>query len=163
MSKKVQQNTPMIQIRSVKQYFNDFIVEGLKNNKSISESDVLMIKRQILDAFRKEIFEQIAFRIGPEAATMKKDDLAKLDTVNNILVNSFRKWKRLCIICSEHGLGNLFQLEDLRRVLDEQEDDPQEIIYGEDPGEDVTDKLDEEPVYLYGPISVEEDNEEKDD
>lgn len=138
----------MVQIRSVKQYFNDFLVEGLKNNKNISESDVLMIKRQILDAFRKEIFGQIVFKLGREISDMSMDDLANLEPVQNILKNSFRKWRRLCIICSEHGLGNLFLLEDLKRVLEEQEDDPQEIVYGEDPGEDVTDQLDEVPVYL---------------
>ena len=143
----------MVQIRSVKQYFNDFLVEGLKNNKNITQSDIIMIKNQMLDAFRKEIFELIVFKIRPKAASMKRDDLAALDTVQNILKNSFRKWKRLCIICSEHGMGGLFNLEDLRKVLDETEDDPQEVVYP-DQEEDVTDRISEilpegeEPVYL---------------
>jgi hypothetical protein len=86
---------------------------------------------------------------------MDKNDLATLEPVNNILKNSFRKWRRLCILCTEYGLGQIFNLEDLRKVLDDEvEDDPQEIVYGEDKGEDVTDKMDavlpegEEPVYL---------------
>lgn len=144
-----------IQIRSVKQYFNDFIVEGLKHNEHPSTSDIVMIKQQILDAFRKEIFEQIADKIGPEAKDMDKNDLATLEPVNNILKNSFRKWRRLCILCTEYGLGQIFNLEDLRKVLDDEvEDDPQEIVYGEDKGEDVTDKMNEvlpegeKPVYL---------------
>ena len=144
-----------IQIRSVKQYFNDFIVEGLKHNEHPTTSDIVMIKQQILDAFRKEIFEQIADKIGPEAKDMDKNDLATLEPVNNILKNSFRKWRRLCILCTEYGLGQIFNLEDLRKVLDDEvEDDPQEIVYGEDKGEDVTDKMDEvlpegeAPVYL---------------
>lgn len=139
----------MVQIRSVKQYFNDFIVKGLKDNPNIQEVDLIRVKQQILDAFRREIFGQIAFKLGPEAASMSRDDLAKIDTVNNILVQEFRKWKRFCIICSEHGLGNFFQLEDLRRVLEEEEDDPEEVVtVPEDEGEDVTDQLDEPPVYL---------------
>ena len=144
----------MVQIRSVKQYFNDFLVGGLKNNPNPSTSDILMIKQQILDAFRKEIFEQIAFKIGKEITDMNRDDLANMEPVQNILKNSFRKWRRMCMVCSEHGLGNLFQLEDLRRVLDEKEDDPKEIVYGEDAGEDVTDHINdvlpdgEKPVYL---------------
>lgn len=144
----------MVQIRSVKQYFNDFLVGGLKNNPNPSASDILMIKQQMLDAFRKEIFEQIAFKIGKEITDMNRDDLANLEPVQNILKNSFRKWRRMCMVCSEHGLGNLFQLEDLRRVLDEKEDDPKEIVYGEDAGEDVTDRINdvlpdgEKPVYL---------------
>lgn len=143
-----------IQIRSVKQYFNDFLVEGLKKRKNVTQSDVLMIKHQMLDAFRKEIFEQITDKIGVEAQNMSRDDLAVMEPVQNILKNSFRKWRRLCILCSEHGLGGLFNLEDLRQVLDDDEKDPHEIIYGEDPGEDVTDKIaevlpnGEAPVYL---------------
>lgn len=143
-----------IQIRSVKQYFNDFLVEGLKKRKNVTQSDVLMIKHQMLDAFRKEIFEQITDKIGIEAQNMSRDDLAVMEPVQNILKNSFRKWRRLCILCSEHGLGGLFNLEDLRQVLDDDEKDPHEIIYGEDPGEDVTDKIaevlpdGEAPVYL---------------
>ena len=142
----------MIQIRSVKQYFNDFIVEGLKGISKPQASDLVPIKKQILDAFKKEIYGQIVFKLGDKAKTMSKDDLAKLDTVNNILVQSFRKWRRLCILCGEYGLGSFFQLEDLRSVLDpedEIEPDPEDIVeIPEDPGEDVTEQLDEEPVYL---------------
>lgn len=148
----------MVQIRSVKQYFNDFIVEGLKGLKNIKERDLIDIKAQVLDAFRREIFGQIIFKIGPEAASMSKDDLAKIDTVNNILVQEFRKWKRLCILCSEHGLGNFFQLEDLRQILEEDEPDPEEVVVlPEDKGEDVTDQLTEKPVYL-SPASTSSNN-----
>ena len=140
----------MVQIRSVKQYFQDFIVEPLKDKKSIQEINLIPIKQQMLDAFRKEIFGQIVFKLGPEAATMSRDDLAKLDMVNNILVQSARKWRRICILCSEAGLGNYFQLEDLRKALeDEEEDDPEEVItIPSDEGVDVTDDLEETPVYL---------------
>lgn len=139
----------MVQIRSVKQYFQDFIVEPLKDKKSIQEIDLIPIKKQMLDAFRKEIFGQIVFKLGPEAATMSRDDLAKLDMVNNILVQSARKWRRICILCSEAGLGNFFQLEDLRKTLEEEEDDPEEVItIPSDEGVDVTDELEETPVYL---------------
>ena len=139
----------MIQIRSVKQYFNDFLVEGLKHNEHPTSADILMIKQQMLDAFRKEIFEQVYDKLGPDAENLTLDELGSMEKVQNILKNSFRKWKRLCIICSEHGLGGLFNLEDLRNVLeDKTEDDPTEIVYGEDEGEDVTDQLEETPVYL---------------
>ena len=148
----------MIQIRSVKQYFNDFIVEELKGLKKVREVDLIPVKQKILDAFKKEIFGQIVFKLGDDAKNMSKDDLAKLDVVNNILVQSFRKWRRLCILCGEYGLGSFFQLEDLKNVLDsddELEPDPNDIVeIPEDPGEDVTDQLDEEPVYLNGGLTV---------
>lgn len=148
----------MIQIRSVKQYFNDFIVEELKGLKKVREVDLIPVKQKILDAFKKEIFGQIVFKLGDNAKNMSKDDLAKLDVVNDILVQSFRKWRRLCILCGEYGLGSFFQLEDLKNVLesdDELEPDPNDIVeIPEDPGEDITDQLDEEPVYLNGGLTV---------
>lgn len=138
----------MVRIRSVKQYFQDFLVEGLKGKTKVQEIDILPIKQQMLDAFRKEIFGQIVFKLGPEAATMSRDDLAKLDMVHNILVQSARKWRRICILCSEAGLGNFFQLDDLRKVLEEEEEDPEEVVTLPDTEEDVTDQLEEPPVYL---------------
>jgi len=141
----------MVQIRSVKQYINDFIVKGLKDIDKPSEIDIIRIKQQMLDAFRREIFGQIAFKIGREAATMTRDDLAKIDTVNNILKQSVRKWKRICIICSEHGMGNIFGLEDLRTVLEEEEESskaPDAVILPEDKGEDVTELTDGSEVYF---------------
>ena len=141
----------MVQIRSVKQYFNDYVVKGLEGKEKVNQVDLIPIKNAILDAFRKEIFGQIVFKLGDEAKTMTKDDLAKLDYVSNILTQSFRKWRRLCILCSEYGLGSFFQLEDLQRALDDEssvEEDPEEVVTLPDSEEDVTDQLEEEPVYL---------------
>lgn len=150
----------MVQVPSVKQYFNTYIVEGLKGKDKVQELDLLKIKAQVLDAFRKELFGQIVFKLGPEAATMSRDELAKVEKVHNILVQTFRKWKRLCILCSEHGLGNYFQLEDLQRVLEEDEPDPKEVItLPDDPGVDVTEEvamMAEKPVILNGGISIQE-------
>lgn len=143
--------TEMVQIRSVKQYFNDFVVKGLEGKEKVNQVDLIPIKNAILDAFRKEIFGQIVFKLGEDAKTMTKDDLAKVEYVNNILIMSFRKWRRLCILCSEYGLGSFFQLEDLQHALDDEsvvEEDPEEVVEIPDMEEDVTDQLEEEPVYL---------------
>ena len=110
----------MVQIRSVKQYFNEFIVEGLKDKTKVQEVDMITIKQQILDNFRKEVFGQIIFKLGPEAAEMTTNDLADLEPVKNILTQTFRKWRRFCILCTEHGLGQFFQLEDLKNILEDQ-------------------------------------------
>jgi len=129
----------MVQIRSVKQYFNEFIVEPLKEKSKVNQVDLIPIKQAILDAFRKEIFGQVVFKLGPESKTMSRDDIAKLEPVQNILQQAFRKWRRFCVVCSENGLGNFFQLEDLRDSLnDEKEDDPEETWYVNEGEEDVT-------------------------
>ena len=129
----------MLPIRSVKHYFNEFIVEGLKDKKSIQEIDLIDVKAKILKAFQQELYGQIIFKLGPAAADMKPDDLANLDGIQNILQQTFRKWRRLCILCSEKGLDNFFQLEDLQEAL---KDGPNTTVTVPDLEEDVTDKLD---------------------
>ena len=144
-------SSEMVQIRSVKHYFNEFIVKGLKGKTNIQEVDLIDIKAKILHAFQQELYGQIIFKLGPEAAEMKPDDLAEMDGIQNILQQTFRKWRRLCILCSEHGLGNFFRLEDLQDAL---KDGPGSSVTVPDLEEDVTEKLDEilppgeEPVYL---------------
>ena len=124
-------NTEMVQIRSVKQYFKDFVQENAK----IIDNPMrrAQIKLQILDSFRREIFEQIVFSLKLDPGTMDLDAIAELDTVRNILHNSFRKWKRLCMICNDAGLVNWLAIEDLKQVLEEsQEDIPDGTVSGGD-------------------------------
>lgn len=106
--------TEMVPIRSVKQYWNDYIVNGL--GKGVRKE---IVKGQLLDAFQKEVFGQVAFKLGVNTATMDREDLAQLDGIQNILHNSFRKWRRLCILCMENGIRNFIQLEDLKHILEE--------------------------------------------
>lgn len=109
----------MIQIRSVKQYFNEFIYENRNDLQQALRR--AQIKMQLLDAFRKEIFGQITMKLGQDATNISREELANLGFVSNILTNGFRKWRRLCILCSEAGLGNWLSLEDLRQILEEDE------------------------------------------
>lgn len=106
--------TEMVPIRSVKQYWNDYIVNGL--GKGVRKE---IVKGQLLDSFQKEVFGQVAFKLGVNTATMDREDLAQLDGIQNILHNSFRKWRRLCILCMENGIRNFIQLEDLKHILEE--------------------------------------------
>lgn len=104
-------------IRSVKQYFNEFIYE----NRSVMNNplDRARIKLQLLDAFRKEVFEQIVLKLGPEAASISRDELANIEFVHNILTNAFRKWRRLCMLATDAGLVNWLSLDDLKQILEE--------------------------------------------
>lgn len=104
-------------IRSVKQYFNEFIYE----NRSVMNNplDRARIKLQLLDAFRKEVFEQIVLKLGPEAASISRDELANIEFVSNILTNAFRKWRRLCMLATDAGLVNWLSLDDLKQILEE--------------------------------------------
>lgn len=134
----------MVQIRSVKHYFNEFIVEGLKGKTRVQEVDLIDIKRNILEAFKTEVFGQIKFKYGDKIKDMSMDDIARLDGIQNILQQAFRKWRRFCTLCGEYGLGSFFQLEDLKNILEDQSTvkvpDPLEI--------DVTDEVKDDPVVI---------------
>lgn len=115
----------MVTVRSVKNYFNEFIaapvqkggVEWLRHNH-------LMVKEQLIEAFRKEIFGQIVFKLGPQAATISPDELTNREEIRNILQQAFRKWRRLCMLCGDMGL-HFLGVEDLEKVMEERERDPE--------------------------------------
>ena len=105
--------TEKVEVPSIKQLFNRFIAEPIqKNGVTWFNTNKAEVKANLLEEFRKEIFGQIIFKLGPEAATMNRDDLANLDGVHNILKESFRRWRRLCILCGESGIP-FISLEDL--------------------------------------------------
>ena len=139
MSKKPEKTVDMVVIHSVKEYFN-MIAKELNALPKIQEVDLINIKAKIIRLFQQELYGQIIFKFGPEAAEMKPDDLADLEGIQNILQQTFRKWRRLCILLSEHGLGNFFRLDDLKEAL---KDGPNADVNVPDLEEDVTDKLDE--------------------
>ena len=139
MSKKPEKTVDMVVIHSVKEYFN-MIAKELNALPKIQEVDLINIKAKIIRLFQQELYGQIIFKFGPEAAEMKPDDLADLEGIQNILQQTFRKWRRLCILLSEHGLGNFFRLDHLKEAL---KDGPNADVNVPDLEEDVTDKLDE--------------------
>ena len=123
----------IVRIRSVKNYWNEFIVNGLGKGEKRN-----VVKSQLLDEFRKEIFGQVVFKLGPEAANMTRDEIAGLDGIQNILHNSFRKWRRLCILCADHNISGFISLEDLKDALLDEEDkaaDAHVLTEGEEVGQ----------------------------
>ncbi len=109
----------MVPIRSVKGYIKEFAIEAI--GKKHADPD--LVRQQILDAFHKEIFGQLMMKFGdPELLAF---DISAVDPetkrqVDNILSNSVRKWKRLCIEFSKYKeTYNLIQPSDLMVTLEE--------------------------------------------
>lgn len=109
----------MIPIRSVKGYFKEFAIEAIGKN----HADPQLVKQQILDAFHKEIFGQLTMKFGdPELLAF---DISAVDPetkrqVDNILSNSVRKWKRLCIEFAKYReTHNLLYPSDLMLTLED--------------------------------------------
>ena len=109
----------MIPIRSVKGYLKEFAIEAI--GKKHADPD--LVKHQILDAFQKEIFGQLTMKFGDPALLAK--DISNVDPetkrqVDNILSNSVRKWKRLCIEFSKYKeTHNLLFPSDLMVTLED--------------------------------------------
>lgn len=119
----------MIPVRSVKHYVKEFIYDNKeKLNKPIERA---RIKRQMLDAFRREVFDQIACKLELRQDQMDRDKIATLEPVQNILKNEFRKWRRICMICNDAGLVNWLSLNDLKDILEE-EDVPNGSVLAEE-------------------------------
>ena len=109
----------MVPIRSVKGYVKEFAIEAIGKK----HADPQMVKQQLLDAFQKEIFGQLAMKFGdPELLAF---DISTVDPetkrqVDNILSNSVRKWKRLCVEFSKYKeTFNLIQPSDLMDTLED--------------------------------------------
>lgn len=84
----------IIPVRSVKQYFKEFAVNGIGKGADRTE-----IHDAILDAFQKEIFGQITLKYHDSAVLsnpVETVDDATRQGVRNILDQADRKWKRLC-------------------------------------------------------------------
>ena len=91
----------IVPIRSVKGDFKEFGIEAIGKK----HADPQMVKQQLLDAFQKEIFGQLTMKFGdPELLAV---DVSAIDPetkrqVDNILSNSVRKWKRLCMVFAQY-------------------------------------------------------------
>lgn len=109
----------IVPIRSVKAYIKEFGIEAIGKR----HADPDLVKQQILDAFHKEIFGQLTMKFGdPEllAFDIEAVDLETKRQVDNILSNSVRKWKRLCIEFAKYKeTYNLLQPSDLMVTLED--------------------------------------------
>lgn len=90
-----------VRIRSVKEYFKEFAVEAIGKKKASPD----LVRDQLLDSFRREIFDQLTLKfkdpyiLAKDASQIDDDTKEK---VNNIISNTVRKWKRLCIEFSKY-------------------------------------------------------------
>lgn len=106
----------MVQIRSVKQYFKEFGINGIGKGKDRKE-----IHDQLVDAFKNEIFGQITMRYHDAAILSRPeetiDEATKLG-VRNILNQADRKWRRLCTEFSKYKeTFNLIEPGELMRDM----------------------------------------------
>lgn len=106
--------TEMLQIRSAERYFEEYGRNGIGKG-----ADKWMIRRQLIDAFHKEIFGLVAMRarkrfdhIPPEG------DPEAINIVKNVIRDTQKKWAKLCAMFAAYReTRNLLEIDDLK--LDE--------------------------------------------
>lgn len=106
--------TEMLQIRSTEGYFEEYGRNGIGKG-----ADKWMIRRQLIDAFHKEIFGLVAMRakkrfdhIPPEG------DPEAIRIVKSVVRDTQRKWEKLCAMFAAYQeTSGLLEIDDLR--LDE--------------------------------------------
>ena len=122
MPKKEKKQPETLRIRNKYEFWNDFIVSGKENNL-----DNELIKAQILDAIRKEVFDQMCWR-------MKVSDLANAEhtpenerIVESITKETRKKWAALIRMCNERlATLNLLHESDLNDLFSDPEEDEDE-------------------------------------
>ena len=81
-----------VQILSVNGYMKKYAVDGIGKG-----ADRWQIKRQMLDEFRREIFNLSVFRVGAKVFSDEwegdDEDRRKLE---NIIDNANKKWRSIC-------------------------------------------------------------------
>ncbi len=118
-----------ILLKSVKQYLREFGYQAIVKDHQSKD----IVRAQLIDQFKKEIFGQLSVHVGdPQmlARPVEEIDQKTMDKVNNILSNSIRKWKRLCIEFQKYAetVNTIFpsdlmvNLEDVVKGINEPED-----------------------------------------
>ena len=131
----------MIRIRSIKEYFQEFAVDGIGKGQPVD-----LVKEQILDAFRKEIFDQIMWKLKVDDISKAEETPENHTIVENIMKNSYKKWLGVIKLFNRYRETlNILKPEDLQ-LLDEQREtyDPLDGFDDEEENEEETE--DEEDI-----------------
>lgn len=103
--------TEMLQIRSAERYFDEYGRNGIGKG-----ADKWMIRRQLIDAFHKEIFGLVAMRAKKRFDRIPPEgDPEAINIVKNVVKDIQRKWVKLCGMFAQYKeTCNLLEIDDLK-------------------------------------------------
>ena len=82
--------TEKVNVLSADQYFRKYAVEGIGKG-----ADRWMVRRQLIDAFHKEIFELTAIRTRKFGSDEENhDEIVRI--TKNVIKDTVKKWIKLC-------------------------------------------------------------------
>ena len=103
-------------VRTKEQYWKDYILEGL--SKKLSKE---MIKQQLLDAFRKEIFGLITMRAKVDNFADIQETPENKKMIENVSKQAQNKWISLCIMCAHfEETKGLIMPSDIEKISEEE-------------------------------------------
>ena len=107
--------TSKVIIRSKDEYWRSYIIKGLAEKLSKEQ-----IKRNLLDAFSKEIFGQITLRTKTDDWSSVPETPEAKKAVENIAKQAQNKWISLCIMCARYKeTHGLILPSDIETITDE--------------------------------------------
>lgn len=149
----------MVRVRNWKELWNDYIVEGLKKGCKPAE-----IRKNLVEAFRKEIFDMMAFRLKVDDLEQALHTPENEQIVINLTKNAKHKWLRLMQECRKYPeTRSLLResdltLEDRDEETEEEEEDRFEYDDVEDPEEEYESSWDGDEKTAEWPELSEEDS-----
>lgn len=101
----------MVRVRSAKEYFNEYGLNGIGKG-----ADKWMIRRQLIDAFQKEMFGLITIRMRkdiPEGVPAIGNPRA-IEIIRNVTADTQKKWVKLCNMFAQYKeTRDLLSIDDL--------------------------------------------------
>lgn len=108
-----------IQIMSVNGYMQKYAIDGISKG-----ADRWQVKRDMLDEFRREIFNTAVFRVGPQVFSNEWEGTDKdRQKLESIIDNANKKWRSLCREFEKYKeTSGLLKETDLQDYLEERLD-----------------------------------------
>ena len=121
--------TDMLTIHSWRHMWDYYIVDGLRKGVKREE-----IRQNLIDAFRKEIFGQMMFRMKVDDLKQAQETPENVGIVTNIVVQARKKWVALIKMCNRYQeTKDPIRESDLRGIWDgETEEEPEKQADGDE-------------------------------
>ena len=109
----------MVRIRSVNDYFKEYAVEGIAKGM-----DRFLVRRQLIDAFQKEIFGLVAMRAKKQFDEIPEDgDPEARRIAQNVVKEATKKWISLCKMFDKYKeTSRLLHWDDISLTKNENEE-----------------------------------------
>lgn len=122
----------MVQIRSVKEYFNEFGVNGIGKG---GRRD--LVRAQITDEFRREVFAQLMFKFKVADVNAIPDNSKTRQYADNIMKNTRKKWFALQKLFNQYVETKDLLVGELKLFEDPDIDEDDAVLLDEEDAEDV--------------------------